>query len=196
MTKHFIYRLSIGLAVAVGLGAGLSSCNDDQSYADLLRDEDQSVNRYLVNQRVVDAVPADSLFEVGPNAPFYQMDEDGTVFMQVIDLGSGEKPEKGDRVYFRFTRFNLNYYQEGETMVGSGNADDVNPDAVGPTFFVFDDYTNANSYQWGTGIQQPMRYLGYEAKVNIIIKSRSGMTQEQTAVVPYLYSVTYYKPLI
>lgn len=192
----FISKLLIAIAACALTCGTVTSCKDDQSYADLLKEESQSVNRFLANQRVVDAIPADTVFQVGQNAPYYQLDEDGTVFMQVISLGTDEKPSAGDRVYFRFTRFNLNYYKEGETMTGSGNADNVSPDAVGPTYFVFDDYYNTNSIQWGTGIQLPMRYLGYEAKVNVIIKSRSGMMQEQTSVVPYLYSVTYYKPLI
>lgn len=177
------------------LTLGVSSCNDDRSYADLLKLEDQSVNHFLSNQRLELSIPADSVFEVGPQAPYYQLDEDGTVFMQVLSTGTTEKAETGDRIYFRFMRYNLNYYEEGESMTGSGNADNVSPDAVGPTFFVYGNMTNTNSYQWGPGIQMPMRFLGYDAKVNLIIKSRSGLISEESSVVPYLYTITYYKPL-
>lgn len=178
------------------IGSILTSCDDDRSYAELLEQEDKSVNRYLANHRVEDVIPADSVFEIGVDAPYYRLDDDATVYMQVIDPGDKERPETDDRVYFRFMRYNLNYYEEGEPMVGTGNADNVSPGAIGPTYFNFNNFQTQTSAQWGVGIQMPMRFLGWNAKVNLIIKSRSGMTQEETSVTPYLYSLTYFKPQI
>lgn len=183
-------------SLAVMSGILFASCDDDRSYAELLEEEDKNVNRFLANQRVVDEIPADSVFQVGEDAPYYRMDDDATVYMQVLEVGEKERPETDDRVYFRFMRYNLSYYVEGEEMTGSGNADDVNPGAVGPTYFMMNNFTNTTSAQWGAGIQIPMRYLGWNAKVNLVIKSKSGMVQEETSVVPYLYTVTYYKPQI
>lgn len=174
----------------------LSSCDDDKSYADLLNDENKAVNRYLVDQRVVDEIPADSNFIVGPNAPYYKLDEDGNVYMQVLDKGSDKKPKAGDRVYFRYTRYNLFTYEPGKQMEGSGNADNLNPSVGGPTYFFFDNFNSEASITFGAGIQQPMRFLGYDAKVNIVVKSQYGMTAEMTSVVPFLYTISYYKPMI
>ena len=61
----------------------LTACNEDQSYADRLNDERNAVNAYLANHRVVMSIPEDSVFEVGPDAPFYRVDADGNVYMQV-----------------------------------------------------------------------------------------------------------------
>ncbi len=194
--KRFLLNIMSLSSLFVIASATLTGCNDDRSYAELLDEEDKSVNRYLVNQIVIDQIPADSVFEVGENAPYYRLDDDATVYMQVLEVGDKERPVTNDRVYFRFIRYNLNYYKEGETMTGSGNADNVAPGAIGPTYFLFNNYSSTASSQWGVGLQMPMRFLGWNAKVNLIVKSRSGLTNEETTVVPYLYTLTYYKPQI
>ena len=65
----------------------LCACNNDQSYADRLNEERNAVNSYLSNHRVEMKIPKDSVFEVGENAPFYRVDPDGNVYMQVLNAG-------------------------------------------------------------------------------------------------------------
>lgn len=64
------------------------------------------------------------------------------------------------------------------------------------TFFLFDNTSVSQSTQYGTGIQLPMKFLGYNAKVNLVIKSQDGPTDEMSYVIPYLYTITYYKSMI
>lgn len=188
-------KLLSPIVLLLALAAGLSSCKDSKSYAELLQDENQAVNKFLVQHRVIDKVPENGIFEVGPDAPYYQLDDEANVYMQVLALGTDEKPEKDDRVYFRFTRYNMFYYVVGgdNAALGAGNADGMNTAA---TFFLFDNYTVYDSYQYGEGIQLPMKYLGYNAKVNLIVKSQEGFTDETAYVTPYLYTITYYKSMI
>ncbi len=189
--KKFLSPIVLLIAIAMGL----TSCDDSKSYAELLADENQAVNKFLVEFKVVDAIPADSVFEVGEDAPFYRIDENSNVYMQVLSVGTDEKPEKDDRVYFRFTRYNMFYYVVGgdNTLLGSGNADGMNTEA---TFFLFENTSVYQSTQYGTGIQLPMKFLGYNAKVNLVIKSQDGPTDEMSYVIPYLYTITYYKSMI
>ncbi|MDE7236868.1 MAG: DUF4827 domain-containing protein, partial [Paramuribaculum sp.] len=86
-----IFRLITLMVAAVISGAALSSCEDDESYTKLLNAESKSVNRFLADHRVESSVPADTIFEVCENAPYYQIDDEGKLFMQVIDAGSGPK---------------------------------------------------------------------------------------------------------
>ena len=72
-TKQILYI--VGFVVA---SMGFFSCENNRSYAELLNDERQSCNAFLCNFRLAD-VPADSVFEVGENAPFYKLDPDGNV---------------------------------------------------------------------------------------------------------------------
>lgn len=184
------------LIASVCAASVLTACDDGKSYSELLSDENATVNRYLVNQRVIGAVPPDSVFITGPDAPYYQLDDEGNVYMQVLDAGSDERPATGARVYFRFMRYNLNTYVEGEQMTGTGNADNMNPSSGSPVFFNYNDYTSTSSQAYGSGIQMPLHFLGYNCHVNIIIKSQYGWTDETASVVPFLYDITYYKPQI
>lgn len=69
------------LAVVIPAAITMSSCSHTKSYAELLNDETKYINAYLADQRVIGSVPADSVFLQGENAPYYRMDEDGTVYM-------------------------------------------------------------------------------------------------------------------
>ncbi|MCI9285610.1 MAG: DUF4827 domain-containing protein [Muribaculaceae bacterium] len=170
------------------------SCSDSKSYAELLTEENHTVNNFLSQHRVVDHIPADSVFEVGPDAPYYCIDDEGDVYMQVLDKGNDERAETDDKVYFRYMRYMLNYYVVGsDSNVGAGNADNM---TAASTYFLFNNLYVETSTQYGTGIQLPMRFLGYDSKVNLVIKSQAGPTADMSYVVPYLYEISYYKPVI
>ena len=179
------------MAAVAAVGVSTTSCSDTQSYAELLTDEAKAVNYFLANQRVVNEVPADSIFEEGPDAPYYRMDEDGNVYMQVLKAGNTKEKAKYDqRVYFRFMRYNLNTYANtGKMPDGDGNAENMN---MASTYFNFGNYSLPNTSGYGAGLQLPLNYLGTDSEVNIVIKSQYGMSSEISYVIPYLYSVRYF----
>lgn len=166
-----------------------TSCDDNKSYAELLSEENMAVNRFLADQKVIGEVPADNKFVTGENAPYYQLDDDGNLFMQVIAVGDQGMVEDGQLIYFRFTRYALSTYVSGETMQGEGNSENVE---AGNMAFRYGNYTLTSSAQWGTGIQRPLEYLPVGSEVRIVIKSQEGWTSEMANVQPYLYHVRYY----
>ena len=190
-----ISRFFLSIVAVVAMTAGFSSCSDSKSYAELLTDENHQVNYFLSLHRVETEIPADNNFEVGPDAPYYKMDSDGNVFMQVLEKGTDVKPEANDRVYFRYIRYNMFSYRVGEdnSAIASGNANNM---GYVPVFFLLDNLTIQQSTQYGTGIQVPMHYLGYDAKVNLVVKSQVGATSEVADVIPYLYTISYFKSQI
>lgn len=171
----------------------ISACSDSKSYADLLNEENQLVNAFLAEHRVEEEFPGADACEVGLDAPFYRVDDERNVYMQVLTKGNGTFPEKGERVYFRYLSYDLNYYVVGsDENYGSGNMNNTgNTEA---TYFLFDDYSIEVSSQYGTGIQIPVRLLGYGCKVNVVIKSQAGPSSTMSYVVPYLYEISYSKP--
>ena len=174
----------------------LTACNEDQSYADRLNEERNSVNAFLANHRVVMSVPKDSVFEVGPDAPFYRIDVDGNVYMQVLNAGDPvkDKAKKGETIYFRYARYNLaTWYADGTWSITSGNENTM--DAMSCSFN-YADYTLPSSSQWGYGLQFPLLFLGVECEVNLIIKSQYGFTSEISYVTPFFYHVRYYHSMI
>jgi hypothetical protein len=187
MKRIFNYSLILGV-FALTL---LSACSDDESYADRLNEERNAVNAFLANHRVVMSVPEDSVFEVGEDAPFYRVDADGNVFMQVLKAGDkSDKAKVGEPIYFRYSRYNLaTWYADGTWIIYDGN--ETSMDAMSCSFN-YSDYTLPTSSQWGYGLQFPLLFLGVECEVNLVIKSQYGFTNEITYVTPFFYHVRYY----
>ena len=182
-------RKILTFAICAAFLWGFSSCKDSKSYAELLNEETKSVNSFLADQNVILDIPADSVFEYGVDAPFYRIDPDGNVFMQVIDPGEAEKVKDDALVFFRFTRYNLNEYAlTGELGTGSGNSENI---GLGSASFRFNNFTLSTSSQWGNGLQMPLNFLGFNSRVRIVIKSQFGLSSEISQVIPYLYDIRY-----
>lgn len=181
------------LLLAVALLGVLTACDDDKSYADRLNTERNACNAYLANHRVINGVPADTVFETGEDAPFYRLDNEGNVYMQVLRAGNraADKAKTGETIYFRYKRYSVEAWFSDGTWIpqSDANLDDM---SIPPFSFRYADYTNQSSYQWGYGIQYPLNYLGVECEVNLLVKSQYGLSNEISYVMPYLYHVRYY----
>ena len=170
-----------------------SACEKGESYSDLLKKEEKAVNWYLSGEPVEVDIPADSIFVEGEDAPFYKMDNDGSVYMRVIDSGDlSDRPKDGDRVYFRYSRMNLRNFYEADVEQWVGNSNDLNS-SVGATSFILGNFTLPTSYQYGTGMQLPLKYLGYNSRVRLVLKAQSGFYSEQSQCLPYVVDVRYFK---
>lgn len=163
------------------------SCKDQKSYAELLDEENKAVNKFLKTQTVINTIPADSIFEVGENAPYYRLDEDGYVYMQVLRNDGDYKAKYNDVVFFRYSRENILTWADGGDQIETGNANEV-PAAYS---FNFQNTTLTSTVQYGTGIQMPLYFLKLPCEVNLLIKSKAGTTNDLTSVTPYLYNVRY-----
>lgn len=180
-------------SIAVMASVMMQSCDDGKSYAEMLTEENKAVNLFLVDQKVVGNVPADSIFQVGNQAPYYQLDEEGNIFMKVLALGEEGNVEEGQQVIFRFRRTNLMYYYPGaniENLDWEGNND--NP-VSNISSFRYGDYTLPSSAQWGSAIQLPLSFKQIQlgSRVMLVIKSQYGWSDEITYVQPYLYEISY-----
>lgn len=192
-------------AVALLMAGGVMSCSESQSYSELLTEEEHAVNWYLSQQKVETEVPADSTsFIIGEDAPFYKLDEDGYVYMQVISKGDmNDRVDAGDLVYFRYNRLNLKYLYLGEDVAWQGNSTDVvsgiHSDDSGYTSYNYSRFIFQNQYlqtttKWGEGIQMPLKFFGYNCEVNLVLRSYYGFTDDQTTCLPYLINLRYFKP--
>lgn len=181
------------LAIALAAAVALCSCNDGKSYAELLTDETKATNNFLANQNVILDVPADNNFEIDEDAPYYRLDEENNIYMQIISMGDLDDMAQDDElIYMRFTRYNLYSYDAATDDLGEGygNATDL---SLGSASFRYNNFTLTSSSMWGTGLQMPLKYIGINGEVNILIKSQYGLTDEIANVIPYLYNVRYFR---
>lgn len=117
------------------------------------------------------------------------MDDDGYVYMQVINPGTGDMATDDQQIWFRFTRYNLAFGYKYGDWTASGNEADI---ASVPTSFRFKNTTLSSTLQWGEGIQVPLEYLRLNCHVHLIVKSYLGPMQEVSSVYPYVYNIRYY----
>ncbi|MCM1369789.1 MAG: DUF4827 domain-containing protein [Candidatus Amulumruptor caecigallinarius] len=194
--RNCIKKANICVALlALSAGGVLSSCDDDKSYADMLREEEIAVNWYLAQNKVEVGIPQDSNFQVGPEAPFYKMDGDGNVYMRVVNKGNMQnRPKTGEVVYFRFMRQNIKYLKNyGDGAGSDGNADNMDSSLNGMCF-IFGNTTLQSTLQYGSGIQVPLKYLGYDCEVDLIVKSVDGFSGDISQCNPYIYKgLKYFK---
>lgn len=194
MTRPYTHLLATIIAT-LAIVAGATSCKDQKSYVELTNIENEYVNNFLADHHVTNQQPTDTtfVFETGPDAPYYRLDEDGMLYMQVINPGTpGNYATDNQLIYFRFTRYNLKEYKDGKLGPGDGNETDM---TYRNAWFRMDNYTLESSYQWGAGVQQPLKYLPIDCEVNLVVKSQYGFYEEQAYVTPYLYRIRYYKQL-
>ena len=170
----------------------LVSCSKTVSYSELLNDEEEATNWFLANQKIVTTMPEDSVFECGEDAPFYRMDEDGYIYMQVINPGTKDnRVELDELIYFRYMRTNIKeWYQLGYEPTPQGNANNMNSQS---TSFRFNNTTLNSSYKYGSGIQLPLKYLGVDCEVNLLLRSYYGFIENQSDCIPFLYNVRYFR---
>lgn len=188
-----ITKYILTIAAALSLSMTFASCEEGKSYSDLLREEEKATNWYMANQKIELELPEDNNFITGTDAPFYKLDEDGYIYMQVVNAGDPDmKAEKGDAVYFRFVRQNLKYMYQGIDAPKEGNGDDMDS-SLGATKFIYDEPTYVGSMAYGTGIQMPLKYLGYNSEVNLVMRSYYGFQTDQSQCLPYIYNVKYFR---
>ena len=191
-------RLKFSFVASVVMVFFIASCNKTESYSDLLKKEQKASNWYLAQHTVCNDVPADSVFIEGSDAPYYRMDDDGYIYMQVLKadaIGHRDIPKTGDQVYFTFTRWNVETMYSSNTLDISseiGNQDNF-ISTIGDTYFIFNNYSVTSSSNFGSGIQVPVSYLGYNSEVNLLLKSYYGFSSENTTCVPYKVNVRYFK---
>lgn len=149
------------------------------------------MKKYLSKFDVIDQLPDISDIQVGSVAPFYKLNSEGTVYMQVVRMGTQSAATIGETIYFRFMRYNLlSYLENGVLPNGEGNMNSITPSA---TFFELDS-DKPSTTQWGSAIQMPMLLgLPVDSEVNLVVASEAGLTSEISSVIPYLYNIRYFK---
>lgn len=152
---------------------GWSSCDNSKTYAELLAEEQDAINAELNGKTVIKSPPSGDVLELGV---FYALDNG--VYMEVLVPGDLKvKASKGDYVNILYKRKNL------LTGVQDNNG--------GNWYRATIRYGSSYEHGFGEGIEAPLKYVGTDSEVVVIIPSKQGPKSEISAVVPFLYTVRY-----
>ena len=181
-----------------------AACNDGKTYMELREEEDEAIEKFLTTDgRYTAPIPSNLEFITAQDSekPPYYILPDG-VYMQIQSMGvrdtTGKFFRANDKVYFRYNRMNLKYWADGISSLTNPDSWAGNwSDASGTSdsyYFTYTTYEGSNYssyYEYGLGIEYPLKYVGNGAIVNLVMPSKMGFSNEISSVIPYLYKIRY-----
>lgn len=199
-------------------GALFSACDNNETYADQRKRENNAINQYL-NDSLVKVISEseffanDTMTDVSKNE-FVLLESSG-IYLQIIDKGCGEKIKDGETatVLCRFTERNLltdSMLVTNNILYFSALVDKMSVTNTSGTFTASFDPTSSVMYQvYGStagstavpnGWLAPLPFIRIGrprsaedriARVRIIVPSTEGTYAATTSVYPCLYDITY-----
>ena len=193
MNMKFFITISVFFSVFA-----FASCDDGKTYIELREEEDNAIEKYLTTDgRWVADLPGDGNFQTAENTdnpPFYRLPDD--VYMQILSMGYRDSTNSffvaDDKVYFRYTRMSLTDWADGIVST-SGNMNDASGGSD-KYYFTYTTQMGSNYsmyFEYGLGIQYPLRSVGNGALLNLVVPSKMGFASEISDVIPYLYTIKY-----
>jgi hypothetical protein len=182
------------ICLVVGFCIVFGACSKSDTYADKVKKERKAIKRFINEQNIVvlKSYPANGEFKENE----YFLDSESGVYIHVIDSGNGNRAIADNRaeVSVRFW----------DAMALPEKKDTVTNDVGGvqPITFLYGrsgTYTsqNTNSFSYAylsPGITIPLKYVGENAEVKLIVPFASGSTyQNQTWKAIYYGRLKYTK---
>lgn len=205
------------LLAVFAIGAMLTACNDQETYADMREKENRAINRFISDSSIV-VISEDQFanqgYKTNVSKNEFVLFESSGVYMQIIQQGCGKKIENGEtvNVLCRFTEFDI--LTDTLTLSNKVYAMGSTPEkmAVTNTFGTFNgsfDNTSLMYRSYGStavpgGWLVPLRYISVGrpstpeekiARVRIIVPAAQGQYSASINVHPYFYDITYERGL-
>ena len=216
MRKSILFLLSM-LVAFVSVGS-LTSCDDDETYADQKDREREAINAYIVKNGIKviseqEFQAKDSVTDVSKNE--YVLFENTGVYMQIVRKGCGKKLKNGETstILCRFDETNLltdSLQLSNNNLYWSAIVDKMTVNNTSGTFTAWFDTSSSLMYtaygkSYGTtavpnGWLVPLTYINIGrpsepgdqiAKVNLIVPHTQGQYYASANVYPCLYNITY-----
>lgn len=148
----------------------LTSCGSDDEPSVISKNDD-AFNYFLNQQKVVKTLPAN--LETGATAPYYQIDDNGYIFMQVLS-NEGSMAYQNQKIGFEHKSYSLlTYYETKQWPAPTSQSNRDN------TPFLYDQ-------QKLNLIQLALQYVGVNSEVNLAIRQTSDKGES-----PYLLYIRY-----
>lgn len=162
----------------------LSSCKDRKTYADYLKDERKAIDLFVAQNQlnILNQYPSNGKFG---EKDFFKDPETG-VYFQVINYGDTTRNlELRQKVYIRYS--GLHFFMTDDTTKYSRVDFPESIDFLGPV-----NNSNKSSYS-NPGWVVPLRFVGHNGKVRMIIPFVMGSATDRTQYQPTYYDQIYYR---
>ncbi|KAA6345203.1 hypothetical protein EZS27_007230 [termite gut metagenome] len=197
------------LMILLGGGALFQACKDTKTYAELLETERNAINKFVKENNIKtisqEEFEKDTVTNVEENE--YVAFSNG-VYLQIVDLGKGEKPKNRDEILIRFIEYDifledttqasnvLNPYYESLNLYPDAFYYTVTSNSSYGQFVIgegagigFNMYNTYGSTVVPTGWIIPLSYIKNGAHVKLIVPSKMGHSTAQQYVYPYFYDI-------
>lgn len=188
----------------------MQGCSKSKTYAELQKDEREAIQNYIsrhdikvINER--DFYLQDTTTNVAENE--YVLFGENGVYMQIVNKGSGQRIQDGERVEIlsRYVEVNVS---SGDTI--SGNIYSAIPDKyyckkTGTTLSGQFDVEESVMSLYGTAVPQawliPLNFVNLGRKtsdlatVRLIVPHKMGQSDAKNYVYPCYYEITYQRNL-
>lgn len=177
------------MIVCIAFGA----CSKTETYADLVKKERKNIKRFISENNIVvlNTYPSDGVFAENE----FFLDSTG-VYINVIDSGNGKRANSNNRAEVSYRFWDTSILPVSDTV--------TNNDVVQPLNFT---YGRASTYQTSstsslgyaylsTGVTIPLKYVGEDAVVRIIVPFSQGSTYQNLAYCAIYYGKLKYTRIV
>lgn len=180
-----------------------ASCDDSKTYAEKLNDEKKAIKKFIafdnispivVDEEELEAYTDQASFDEASNKHFklgqWYKFQDGSyneLYMRINDFGdTSDMFENRDAIVIRYSKtYNLLNFEDWD----SSSINNLAPNA----YWLIPYWSVNYSGDYGVGVALPIRFLGKNANVSLIVPSKLGTSDDISNVVPYYYGEITYK---
>jgi hypothetical protein len=165
--------------VVFTLGFFFTSCTDEVTYGEQLKDEKNLIADFISRNNIT-VVETEPLTVPYPKNVYYKTSTGLYINITALgDTASGEV-EVNDQIVFRFLKYTLETKPDTASYLNTADSPD-------PRTFNYYDFTQEQSCK---GWHEAVSYMKYNnAQAKIIVYSKLGFSTDQEAVIPYGYDI-------
>ena len=180
------------------LVAVFAACNNDETYADKLKNESKAIDRFIEEKglKILSSMPSDYVFA---EDEYYKDDESG-IYLRIINRGDINKmasKETQSLVYFRYYK-TLRFSTEDTTTYSNNGAYDPIKFTYGDAN-TYTDYYASSDYAYSfmsPACAFPLDYVGEDGEVSLIVPFANGSALQQRNYEPLFYGRIKYTKII
>jgi len=178
------------LALCAALSAVLLSCNNNKSYADMLKAEKKAIDRFIAENEIeiLKSYPANGVFE---DRQFVALDNG--VYLNVVDSGNGNRAVSGKTTVMCRARVKWLMEWLGADTATVDNLGTASSPMVFRYGVAVESYDEFSTYFFNSALAAGLEYVGDSSTVKMIVPFSMSSQTFNTNGIPLYYSKVLYR---